>query len=143
MLGQMLSSTTDGWTLLKVFAVLVPILLVLWIILTVTALHRRDVYFWSLGSTWVSVIVCPISLVVASSSTLSRLHDESAPLFELPLLAGAALYAFAFLYAVIRNYAATKSAILALSTAILQQLAVLGAIFLFLRWRGEEINRGR
>jgi ABC-type nickel/cobalt efflux system permease component RcnA len=46
-------------------------------------------------------------------------------------------------YAIFHNYNATKSVALALSTSILQQLAVVGAIFLFLRWRGEEVNRGR
>ena len=91
MLGQILSGTADGWTVLKVVAVLVPVVLVLWIILTVTALHRRDVYFWSLGSTWVSVIVCPISLVLASSSTLNRVgasrchtQDTHLPLAHTP-----------------------------------------------------------
>jgi hypothetical protein len=36
---------------IEVVAVLVPTLVLLWIILTVTALHKRDAYFWSLGST--------------------------------------------------------------------------------------------
>jgi hypothetical protein len=31
---------------------------------------------------------------------------------------------------------------LAISTGLRQQLAVLGVIFLFLRWRGNEVNRG-
>jgi hypothetical protein len=26
---------------------------------------------------------------------------------------------------------------------MLQQLAVLGVVFIFLRWRGNEVNRGR
>jgi hypothetical protein len=32
---------------------------------------------------------------------------------------------------------------LAISTGLRQQLAVLGVIFLLLRWRGNEVNRGR
>jgi hypothetical protein len=32
---------------------------------------------------------------------------------------------------------------LALSTSMLQRLAVLGVVFIFLRWRGNEVNRGR
>jgi hypothetical protein len=32
---------------------------------------------------------------------------------------------------------------LAISTSMLQQFAVLGVIFLFLRWQGDEVNRGR
>jgi hypothetical protein len=32
---------------------------------------------------------------------------------------------------------------LGMSTSVLQQVAVLGVIFLFLRWRQEEANRGR
>ena len=39
-----------------------------WTILTVTALHKRDVYFWSLGSTWTSVIACPVALVIMPSA---------------------------------------------------------------------------
>jgi len=54
-----------------------------------------------------------------------------------------AVYAAAFAYAIFYNYNTTQSVILAISTSLLQQLAVLGAIFLFLRWRGNEVNRGR
>jgi hypothetical protein len=32
---------------------------------------------------------------------------------------------------------------LAISTSMVQQIAVLGVIFLFLRWRSNEVNRGR
>jgi hypothetical protein len=133
----------NGWTVVQVVAMLSPALVAVWIILTVTALHKREVYFWSLGSTWASVIIWPIALGIMCLSVWSRLHDPTAPLFQPPIIAGAILYAFAFTYATFYNYKATKSAALALSTSILQQLAVVGAIFLFLRWRGEEVNRGR
>jgi len=59
----------DGSTIFEVVAVLMPALVLLWIILTVTALHQRDAYFWSLGSTWTSVIACPIALVIMSLSS--------------------------------------------------------------------------
>jgi hypothetical protein len=138
-----LFANRDGWTLVQVIAMLTPALVAVWIILTVTALHKREVYFWSLGSTWASVIICPIALVIMCLSVWSRLHDPNAPLFQAPIIAGAILYAFAFAYATFYSYNATKSATLALSTSILQQFAVVGAIFLFLRWRSEEVNRGR
>ena len=51
-----ISAGADGSTILEVVAVLVPTLVLLWIVLTVTALHQRDAYFWSLGSTWTSLI---------------------------------------------------------------------------------------
>jgi hypothetical protein len=35
----------DGSTVLEVIAVLVPALVLLWIVMTVMALHKRDVYF--------------------------------------------------------------------------------------------------
>ena len=70
----------------KVVAVLVPVLTFVWIVLTVMALHRRDVYFWSLGSTWTSIIACPIALVIMSLSTTSQLHDASAPVFQVPIM---------------------------------------------------------
>jgi hypothetical protein len=133
----------DGWSVVQVAGMLTPALVAVWIIMTVTALHKREVYFWSLGSTWASVIICPIALVIMWLSVWSRLHDPNAPLFQAPVIAGAILYAFAFTYAIVYNYKATKSAALAVSTSILQQIAVVGAIFLFLRWRGEEVNRGR
>jgi hypothetical protein len=38
-------------------------------------------------------------------------------------------------------YNATKSATLAISTSVLQQIAVLGVIFLLLRWQGDRVNR--
>ena len=142
MLNDILASL-DGWTVLKVGAILVPALVLFWIIMTVMALHKRDVYFWSLGSTWVSVIACPIALVIMSLSVSSQLHDPNAPLFQGPIIAGAILYVVAFAYAIFYNYAVTKSAMLAISTVVLQQVAVLGVIFLFLRWRGNEVNRGR
>jgi hypothetical protein len=54
------------------------------------------------------------------------------------IMAGAILYLVAFGYAIFYNYNVTKSVTLAISTSMLQQLAVLGVIFLFLRWRGDE-----
>ena len=107
------------------------------------ALHKRDVYFWSLGSIWTSVIACPIALVIMSLSSWSQLHDPSVSLFHGPIIAGTILYIVAFAYAIFYNYNITQSAVLAISTGMLQQLAVLGVIFLFLRWRGNEVNRGR
>jgi hypothetical protein len=133
----------DGWTVLQIVAILVPMLVFIWIIMTVMALHKRDVYFWGLGSTWVSVIACPIALVIMSLSGLSQSHDPNVPSFQGPIIAGAILYAAAFAYAIFYNYSVTKSAVLAISTCVLQQLAVLGVIFLFFRWRAEEANRGR
>jgi hypothetical protein len=129
-----ISTSTDDWMTLVV--VLIPTLAFIWIIMTVTALHKRDVYFWSLGSTWSSLIACPIALLIVVLS--GGLKGATAL-----AIAGAILYAVAFAYSIFYNYNATKSAALALSTSMLQQLAVLGAIYLFLRWRGTEVNRGR
>ncbi len=137
------SGSLDGWMALKVVAVLVPVLMFVWIIMTVMALHMREVYFWSLVSTWTSVVACPIALFIMSLSTTSQLHDTDAPVFQVPIMAGGVLYIAAFAFAIVYNFKATKSAILAISTSMLQQLAVLGVIFLFLRWRGNEVNRGR
>jgi hypothetical protein len=138
-----LFASPDGWLVLKVLAALVPVLTFIWIVMTVIALHKRDVYFWSLGSTWASVIACPTALVIMSLSTWSQLHDPNAPLFDVPIIAGAILYAVAFAYSIFHNYNATKSAVLAFSTSMLQQFAVAGVIFLLLRWSGDEANRGR
>ena len=133
----------DGSTVLEVVAVLVPALVLLWIVMTVMALHKRDVYFWSLGSTWTSVIACPIALVIMCFSSFSQLNDPNVPLFHAPIAAGAILYVVALAFAIFYNYNATRSAMLAFSTSMLQQLAVLGVIFLFFRWQGDEVNRGR
>jgi hypothetical protein len=138
-----ISAGVSGSTVLEVVAVLVPALVLLWIILTVIALHKRDAYFWSLGSTWTSVIACPIALVVMSVSSWSQVNGPNASLFHAPIVAGAILYLVAFGYAILYNYNVTKSAALAISTSLLQQLSVLGVIFLFLRWRGNEVNGGR
>jgi hypothetical protein len=131
-----ISTSADGWT--TVVAVLIPTLAFIWIIMTVTALHKRDVYFWSLGSTWSSLIACPIAFVIIALS--GGWNGVSTP--PALMMAGGILYVVAFAYSIFYNYNATKSAALALSTSILQQIAVVGAIFLFLRWRGEEVNRG-
>jgi len=131
-----ISTSTDGWMTLVV--VLIPTLAFIWIIMTVTALHNRDVYFWSLGSTWSSLIACPIAFVIIALS--GGWNGVSTP--PALMMAGGILYVVAFAYSIFYNYNATKSAALALSTSILQQIAVLGAIILFLRWRGEEVNRG-
>jgi uncharacterized membrane protein YoaK (UPF0700 family) len=129
-----ISTSTDDW--ITIVAVLIPALVFIWIIMTVTALHKRDVYFWSLGSTWSSLIACPIALlIIALSGGL-----KGAPAL---LMAGAILYAVAFAYSIFYNYNATKSAALALSTSMLQQLAVLGAIYLYFRLTDREENRGR
>jgi hypothetical protein len=107
-------------------------------IMTVTALHKREVYFWSLGSTWSSLIACPVALVIMCFSAWSGPGVLSAP-----VIAGAILYAVAFAYSIFYNYNATKSAALALSTSMLQQLAVLGAIYLYFRQTDHEENRSR
>jgi hypothetical protein len=138
-----ISAGANGSTIFEVVAVLVPALVLLWIVLTVTSLHKRDARFWSLGSTWTSVIACPIALIIMSLSSWSQLHDPNAPLFHAPIIAGAILYAVAFAYSIFYNYNVTRSAMLAISTGVLQQLAALGVIFLFLRWRGNEVNRSR
>ena len=132
-----ISTSADGW--MTILAVLIPTLAFIWIIMTVTALHKRDVYFWSLGSTWSSLIACPIAFVIIA---LSRgWNGVSTP--PALMMAGAILYAVAFAYSIFYNYNATKSAALALSTSMLQQLAVLGAIYLFFRLTDNEENRGR
>jgi hypothetical protein len=84
-----------------------------------------------------------LARLIMSLGSSSQANDPDAPLFHAPIVAGAILYLVAFGYAIIYNYKITRSATLAVSTSILQQLAVLGAIFLFLRWRGNEVNRGR
>src|SRR6266481_4376503 len=113
MLNDILASP-DGWTVLKAAAILVPVLVLFWIIMTVMALHKRDIYFWSLGSTWVSVIACPIALVITSLSGLSGFNDPSAPPLHVPIIAGAILYAGAFAYAIFHNYNLMRSAMLAI-----------------------------
>jgi hypothetical protein len=128
---------------LRVVLVLVPAIMFVWIIMTVMALHKREVYFWSLGSTWSTILACPIALLIITMSGWSQLHDPNAALFQSPIVAGAILYAVALAFAVFYNYNATKSVALAISTSVLQQLAVLGVIFLFIRWSGYEANRGR
>jgi hypothetical protein len=125
-----LSAGVNGGTVLEVAAVLVPALVLLSIILTVTALHKRDAYFWSLGSTWTSVIACPVALVIMSLGSWSQANGPNAPLFHAPIVAGTILYLVAFAYAIFYNYKVTGSALLAVSTSMLQQLAMLGAIFL-------------
>jgi hypothetical protein len=133
----------DGWPVLKIVAMLLPVLVFIWITMTVMALHKRDVYFWGLGSTWSSIIACPVALLIMSVSGWSQLHDPNVPVFQAPIVAGAVLYAGAFAFAIFYNYNATKSAVLAFSTSVLQQLAVVGVIFLFFRWHANEVNRSR
>jgi hypothetical protein len=70
------------------------------------------------------------------------LHDpNAAPSYTL-IAAGLGLYGAAVAYSILYNYNATKSAILAMSTSMLQQLAVLGLILLFLRWSGNSRRSG-
>ena len=142
MLDQFLT-TLDGWTVLKIAAALIPAIMFVWIIATVTALHNRDVYFWGLGSTWATIIGCPTGLIIASFSTWSQLNDPNAAPYYMLVWAGLGLYAVVFAYSILYNYGATRSVTLALSTSMLQQLAVLGVLLLFLQFSGNEANRGR
>ena len=141
-MSEYISTGPDGWTLLKVAAALIPTIMFMWIIVTVTALHRRGVYFWGLGSTWTTIIGCPIGLVIASMSGWSGLHEPNASPFYTLIAAGLGLYAVTFAYSIFYNYNATKSATLAVSTSMLQQLAVLGLILLFLRWSANSRRSG-
>jgi len=86
----------DGWTAFELAAVLAPTVTFVWIIVTVRALHMRHVYFWGLGSTWTTIIGCPIGLVIASMASWSRLHDPSAAPSYMLIAAGLGLYGAAF-----------------------------------------------
>jgi hypothetical protein len=133
----------DGWMALKVAAVLTPVLVFVCIVTTVMALHKRDVYFWSLGSTWTSLIPCPLALGIASFCIWRQLKDPSASIDPVPIMAGTVLYIAALAYALFYNFRATGSAVLAFSTSMLQQLAVLGLLFLYFRLEGDRVNRRR
>jgi hypothetical protein len=85
-------------------------------------LHKRGVYFWRLGSTWTSLISCPIALAIMSFSSF---HAAGAPAFQGPILAGGILYLVALAYAIFHNYSATRSVTLTISTSMLQQVAAL------------------
>jgi hypothetical protein len=141
MLDQVLNGP-DGWIALKVIAILIPVLVFVWIVATVTALHRRDVYFWRLGSTWTGLIAGPAALAIMSQCVWRRLHDPNAPLFMAPVMAGLMVYAVSLAYAAFYNFRATKSALLAFSTCMLQLLTVLGLSLIWLRWNGDRVNRG-
>jgi hypothetical protein len=78
-----------------------------------------------------------------SFSQLRRMHDDSAPVFQAPIMAGLMLYVVALAYAIFYNFRATTSATLAFSTSMRQQLAVLELIFVFLRWQGNEVDHHR
>jgi hypothetical protein len=132
---------SNVWDALKVAAILMPVLIFVWIVMTVMALHRRDVYFWSLGSTWTSLIACPLALVIMSFSVWRQAHDPNAPLDLGIIYAGAILYATALAFAIFYNFRATRSVLLALSTSMLQQLAVLGLLFIYFRLQSDRLNR--
>ena len=84
----------------------------------------------------------PLSVGIMCTSVLSRLHDENAELFQVPIMAGAALYVAAFAYSLFYNYRATRaSAWLALSTTMLQQFSLLGVLFLILRLERRAMDR--
>lgn len=132
---------SNVWDALKVAAILTPVLIFVWIVLTVMALHRREVYFWSLGSTWTSLIACPLALVIMSFSVWRQAQDSTAP-FDLGIIfAGAILYVAALAYALFYNLRATRSVTLAISTSMLQQLAVLGLLFLYFRLESDRVSR--
>jgi len=142
-MAQSMFTGQDGWTAFEVAAALIPTVTFVWIIVTVRALHLRGVYFWGLGSTWTTIIGCPIGLVIASMGSWSGLHDPNVVPFYTPIMAGLGLYAVAFIYSIFCNYNATKSVTLAVSTTMLQQFAVLCVILLFLRWSGPNHRRRR
>jgi len=97
-----ISTSADGW--MTILAVLIPTLAFIWIIMTVTALHKRDVYFWSLGSTWSSLIACPIAFVIIALS--GGWNGVSTP--PALMMAGGILYVVAFAYSIFYNYNANQ-----------------------------------
>jgi len=126
--------------MLKVAGVLVPALLFVWTIMTVMALHRREVYFWSLGSTWTSIVAAFIALFLIP---LAALHAEGDSVNLVPLLAAAVLYATSIAFAFFYNLGRIGHVGLTLSTVLLQQLAVLGVLYLVWRIFGSAQPRHR
>jgi hypothetical protein len=120
-------------------AVLGPVLLFGWITLTITILHGRGVYFWSLGSTWVTIVGCIIALGILIATVLVKDPKLGNPL----LVASGLLYAFVSAYSFFYNWKATRSVFLALSTTLLQQFSVLGVIFIWLRFFNNPPPRQR
>jgi hypothetical protein len=93
------------------------------------------------GSTWISLITSRIPILIMSTSAWSTSSNPNDHLIQVPFFGGAVLYLVAFGFCVLSNFGATRSVWLAISTTLLQQLAVLGLIFLFLRRQGDKVNR--
>src|SRR5689334_15594072 len=87
---------SNGWTSLEILGASAPVVVFAWIVATVLALHRRDVYFWGLGSTWISLIACPIAILIISITAWGTGSHSNDHLAQVPLFGGAALYAAAF-----------------------------------------------
>ena len=127
-------TTPEQWSMyLKVSAVLVPVLGFTMIAGTVRALHRRDVYFWSLASTWTSIMgsIFAFVLFIMGGQVTSFNGD---PFWLFP---GLGLYACCMVFALVYNYRATRSVFLAVFTLILQNLAVSVCFLLWLRFFGQ------
>jgi hypothetical protein len=119
------------WMGVKVMGVILPTLFVVSWIWTVSALHRRGVYFWTLASTWV---IPPVGIACLLLASISVMHADNAPNFVVPLYAAGVLEVTVLFWAFFYNVRYTGSVVLALFTLLLQHLGLLGLFwFMFVR----------
>lgn len=114
---------------------------------TIRGMHRANVFFWTLASTYVNMIVGFLASLVALFSYLTVLHmTHGAGLGHLDpfTLASFIAYGIAIVWSLWYNTKKSGSFLLAISMIIVQSLGLLGLITLFQLWgnrRGVEHAR--
>lgn len=108
-----------------------PILFLMWVVFTVSAMHKRDAYFWSLTSTWVSMGGGLFALVVFVVESNVVAYGGGPPAI---VLGAVLVYAATVLYSGWYNMGALKNPLLALSVTMLQQLVLLTVIYVIARF---------
>ncbi len=120
----------DVSTILVLAGVLIPTLIAVWWIATISLMHRREVYFWRLSPSYVVPIIGFVCLLLCGLA--AGVHPDNMSYNPLVLASAIVLWATIQLWALIVNTMQTKSVLLALSLLALQNLAFLAVFFIWL-----------
>jgi hypothetical protein len=134
---------TDLRPLLFLTVLAIPIFFVLWIVLTIRAIHSIDLYFWNMSSTYIAgaCLLGMLIVLVALGLALNG-HPDDIQVGLTLLLSGLVVFGMAA-YVFIRNYYATNLYSLAFSLTVLQFIGVAAIVFLILSWLSPDPKKSR
>jgi hypothetical protein len=115
----------------------VPASIVTWIAYTIGALHRRQLHYWQLRSTYITLVIGSLALLILLVACGFRNDDARLTVLDASAILQASVTVWAGWY----NWRRTRSIMLALSVTIIQTVVTWGIVIVFLMRMGSQGTR--